>query len=255
MSAKILVGKEIGINQIKKNYFFINNSYYDLDNLDDNNNNFCDTLNKYSDREIYKYISKSNVIAFIGDSITEGTKNGYHPWFEPMINCFNNKKIINISKGSFTTKLVLKHFKNEIIQSNSDLYIIALGTNDIRYKGNFCPSDSKDFIYQMENIVNLAKTNNKNAKFIFIAPWFSTDDDRIYKLYHKSNLNKKERMKEYSFEMEKFAKNNNYIYINPNKYLEKIIIENKNKYMVDYIHPNSIYGIELYCESVFLCGK
>ena len=107
----------------------------------------------------------------------------------------------------------------------------------------------------MENIVNLAKTNNKNAKFIFIAPWFSTDDDRIYKLYHKSNLNKKERMKEYSFEMEKFAKNNNYIYINPNKYLEKIIIENKNKYMVDYIHPNSIYGIELYCESVFLCGK
>ena len=255
MSTKILLGKEIGINEVKKHYFFINNSYYDLDNLNKSENNFCDILNKYSNSEIYKYLFKSNVIAFIGDSITEGTKNGYHPWFEPMINCFNNKKIINISKGSFTTKLVLKHFKNEIIQSNSDLYIIALGTNDIRYKGNFCPSDSKDFIYQMENIVNLAKTNNKNAKFIFIAPWFSTDDDRIYKLYHKSNLNKKERMKEYSFEMEKFAKNNNYIYINPNKYLEKIIIENKNKYMVDYIHPNNIYGIELYCESVFLCGK
>ena len=43
-------------------------------------------------------------LAFIGDSITEGKKNGYHPWFETIINYFNNKKIIKISKGSFTTK-------------------------------------------------------------------------------------------------------------------------------------------------------
>ena len=255
MSTKILLGKEIGINEVKKHYFFINNSYYDLDNLNKSENNFCDILNKYSNSEIYKYLFNSNSITFIGDSITEGTKNGYHPWYEPMTKCFNNKKIINISKGSYTTKLILKHFKNDIIQSNSDLYIIALGTNDIRYKGNFCASDSKDYVYQMEQIVNLAKTENENAKFIFIAPWFSTDDDKIFKLYHKNKTDKTIRMKEYSLKIENFAKINNYIYIDPNEYLEKIVLENKNKYMVDYIHPNSFYGIELYCESIFKVGK
>ena len=33
MSTKVLVGKEIGIKDIKKNYFFINNSYYDFDQI------------------------------------------------------------------------------------------------------------------------------------------------------------------------------------------------------------------------------
>ena len=73
----------------------------------------------------------SNKITFIGDSITEGTKNGNHPWYEPIIKCFHNKQIINISKGAYTTKLIIKMFKDELVKSKSDLYIIALGTNDI----------------------------------------------------------------------------------------------------------------------------
>ena len=59
---------------------------------------------------IYKYIKSSNRITFIGDSITEGTKNGKHPWYEPIINFFKNKKIINISKGCYTNKLIKKNF-------------------------------------------------------------------------------------------------------------------------------------------------
>ena len=90
MSTKDLVGKEFGINEVKKEYFFINNSYYDIFDF---SIDFCNKLNKYADHEIYKYINNSNSITFIGDRITEGTKNGYHPWFEPMINCFKNKKI------------------------------------------------------------------------------------------------------------------------------------------------------------------
>ena len=50
-----------------------------------------------------------------------------------MINAFI-KKIKNISKGSYTTKLVFKKFKNKIIDSLTDLYLIAIGTNDIRYR-------------------------------------------------------------------------------------------------------------------------
>ena len=63
-----------------------------------------------------------------------------------MINCFHSKKIKNIYKGSYTTKLILKKF-NKIIDSLTDLYIIDLGTNDIRYRDSF--------ICAMNPIVNI----------------------------------------------------------------------------------------------------
>ena len=93
MTTKVLVGKEIGINNIKKEFFFINNSYYDM-----GDNKFCYELNEYSKSEVFKTIEKSNSITFIGDSITRGLKNGFHPWYEPILKCFKNKKIINFSR-------------------------------------------------------------------------------------------------------------------------------------------------------------
>ena len=248
MSTKVLIGKVYGINEIQKDYFFINNNYFEFNKRD---KYFCNILNKYSDKIIYKYIKNSNSISFIGDSITKGTKNGYHPWFEPMINCFDNKKIINISRGSFTTKLIIKYFKNEIIDSKSDLYIIALGTNDIRYRNKrICSMNSKEYNEQINTIVNLAKNNN--SKFIFITPWFSLPDDTVSKLNHQD---KKKLMKEYSLGLQKYAEKNNYIFIDPNEYLERIIEKNRTKYMVDFIHPNCKDGIKLYCESVFFNSK
>ena len=62
-------------------------------------------------------------------------------------------------------------------------------------------------------------------------------------------------MKEYSLELEKYSEKNNYLYINPNEYLENKVKQNKNKYLVDYIHPNSNDGIELYCEGIFLIAN
>ncbi len=56
--------------------------------------------------------------------------------------------------------------------------------------------------------------------------------------------------KKYSLELENYAKNNDYIFIDPNEYLERIVYDNVKKYLVDYIHPNNNDGIELYCEGV-----
>ena len=244
MATKVLVGKELGINEAKREYFFINNKYYDLSNF---SKDFCYKLDKYSEHKIYKYINNSNSIAFIGDSITEGTLNGYHPWYEPMINCFKNKKIKNISKGAYTTKLVVNKLKKDIIDSLADLYIIALGANDIRYRNpSICAMNSSEFIYQIDKIVNLTK--NHKAQYIFIAPWFSLSDDYVSKLNH---LDKKFIMKEYSLKLKDYTEKNNYIYIDPNENIESIVQSKKETYMVDFIHPNHPEGIELYCESVF----
>ena len=248
MSTKVLVGKKYGINEIQKEYFFTNKHYYDFNR---SHKNYCDNLNKYSNKIIYKYIKNSSSITFIGDSITKGSKNGHFPWYEPMINCFNKKKIINISRGSFTTKLLLQYFTDDLIDSKSDLYIIAIGTNDVRYRNKgICSMTPKEYINKINEIVNLAKNNN--SKFIFIAPWFSFSDDNISNIDHKS---KKKLMKKYSLTLKKYAEKNNYIFIDPNEYLEKIIVKNRGKYMVDFIHPNNQDGIELYSESVFINSK
>ena len=243
MATKVLVGKKFGINNIKKEYFFVNNSYYDIDE-----DKFCFGLYKYSKTEIYKTIENSNSITFIGDSITEGTKNGFHPWYEPMLKCFKNKIIKNISKGSYTTKLILEDFEDELKYSKTDLYIIAIGTNDIRYrKRSICAMNSKSYIKQIEKIVKLCK--NKKSKFVLISPWFSLYNDILSKL---KNKDKKLLIKKYSSQLKKYAKKNKYIFVNPNTYLEKIINKNKEKYMVDYIHPNNKNGIKLYSKSIFV---
>ena len=245
MSTKVLVGKSFGIREVKKSYYFINNSYYDFDLGD--NNNFCKNIIMYKNKKIYQFINNSNSITFIGDSITEGTVNGHHPWYEPMINCFKNKKIINISKGSYTTKLIIRNFKEDIMKSNSDLYIFAIGTNDIRYRNSLdCSMNSSEYINKIEEIVGLTKC--VNSKFVFIAPWISNSKDCASKLGH---FEKKKLIKKYSLELEKLSKKrNNYIFINPNDYLEQRIKANEKKYLLDFIHPNNNYGIELYSEGV-----
>lgn len=61
--------------------------------------------------------------------------------------------------------------------------------------------DLEEYINQLNKIVNLAK--NGNSKFIFIAPWFSTRDDKISRL---NLINEKKRMKKYSLELKKYIK-------------------------------------------------
>ena len=136
----------------------------------------------------------------------------------------------------------------DIVDSKSDLYIIAIGTNDIRYRdSSICAMNPKEYIKEIKKIVNFIPA--QEAKIIFISPWFSTEDDYVSKLNH---LDKKRLMKQYSLELKSYTKRSQYVYIDPNEYLEKIIIKNKKKYMIDYIHPNNNYGIKLYCQSLFI---
>ena len=246
LCTKVMIGNEISINEVKERYYFINNSYYA-------EMNFMNVVNKYKNKLFYKLINESDNITFIGDSITEGNKNNFHPWFEPLVHCFDNKKIINISKGSYTTKLILKKFKSHILHSHSQLYIIAIGTNDIRYrKKNECAMNKDDFIIEINKIVNLIKESYSNSKIVFIAPWMSLSND-VVKLKGKE---KEKLFNEYNLSLKEYCEKNNYLFINPNIYLEKILNgENIKKYMNDYIHPNKNDGIELYSEAVLIMSK
>lgn len=246
---KVMIGKEI--NEIKENYYFINGSYIDIKNKETNLKIIINE--KYKKKEIFKLIDKSYSITFIGDSITEGTKNNYHPWYEPLIYYFTNKKVINISKGSYTTTLIIKDFKYQIMKSKSDLYIIALGTNDIRYRNpEICAMTKEKYINNIKKIIALAKTNNKNSKFILISPWFSNNNDKNCKL---NEIEKNKFFEEYANILKHFCDKNNYLYINPNPYIFNNIKNNYSKYMLDQIHPNDKNGIELYSEAILFSSK
>ena len=76
--------------------------------------------------------------------------------------------------------------------------------------------------------------------------------DKVTKL----SLEEKNKLfKEYSDELEKFADENNYLFINPNNILEKELNNsNTSFYLKDYIHPNH-KGLYLYSEAVLKASK
>lgn len=116
---------------------------------------------------LYQKIEESNTICFIGDSITNGYKNGYNPWYLPLMSHFD-KKIINISKESYTTEEIISDFGEQIKESGCDLSIINIGTNDIRYyKRNV-----DDYIENIETIVELTPGED-----VLLAPWQTTKND------------------------------------------------------------------------------
>ena len=244
---KIMLRKEIPISKMKEKYFFINNSYIDVSYKEPKISNL---IEKNKHKILYKLIDNSYSITFIGDTITEEIKNNFHPWYEPLIYYYKNKKIINISKGNSTTSLIIQDFKYQIIKSKSSLYIIAIGTNDVRYRNSdICAMNKTDYIKNIDIIVKFAKKNNKGAKFVFIAPWLLNLEDKVSKL-KESDRNK--LLDEYSESLENYCYKNNFLFINPNKYIKEKIKNNRNHNIFDQIHGKAKQGIELFSEAVLI---
>jgi lysophospholipase L1-like esterase len=242
-----MIGKEIPLSKMEEKYFFINNSYINVSNKE---TNIKQIIEKNKNKKLYKLINNSYSITFIGDSITEGTKNNFHPWYEPLIYYFQNKKIINISKGSYTSSLIIQKLKNQIIKSDSSLYIIAIGTNDVRYRNsNICAMTKEKYIKNIKIIVEFARKNNKNSKFVFIAPWLSNPKDKNSKL---KDSDKNKLLGEYSESLKNYCNQNNFLYINANKYINEKIKNNRKQYILDSIHPNENEGIELFSEAILI---
>ena len=83
----------------------------------------------------FTYNGKEEVtkIACVGDSITEGTKNGGYGWYRAIEDLSEN--VSQCAKGGGTTKTILPK-----VASDSDFYVVALGTK-IK-KSARCPQTS-----------------------------------------------------------------------------------------------------------------
>ena len=232
----VMLGKKLTIDNTREKLYYTTTGYKrdSAGKIEINKNSL-----------ICQLIEEANSVCFIGDSITEGTKNGGYGWYEPLINCFNKKDVFNISKGGATSKTII-----ELVENNNrkcDLYVIAIGTNDIRYRyHNLCAMNEAEYIDNLKLIIETIK--NSNARFVFIAPWNSLENDTNSKLEVKE---KQKYMDIYSATLKEFCDQYNYLYINPNEIIFNVLNnESYEKYLVDFIHPNNKNGIELYSNAV-----
>ena len=197
---------------------------------------------KDKDTLSYQLISNSNRICFLGDSITEGTMNDYHPWYEVLMENFE-KEVVNISRGSFTSDNLLNEFQGDIKNSACDLAIINIGTNDIRYT----MTDPKKYRRNIQKMIQLL---GDEVDVVLLSPWETYSKDKIIGDFV---LQKKDLYGKYNQELINLSLTSDHIYyINPIRYIKSQIYKNgEDTYLLDGVHPNKKEGISLYSYSIF----
>ena len=203
------------------------------------------TINSTDDdrNRLGRFFKTYSSVLFIGDSITHGTKNGGIGWFEPL--CTKYRFTYSMyAREDATSKQMFYEIKNEKkLWLDPGLYVIALGTNDIRYRNNnICAMDAKEYVYFISEIVKIVQRDQKKI-VIVIAPWISLDKDVLCMCGEKE---KKKLFTEYSVALEQLESDTVWI-INPNDYIANATkrIETVLIYM-DYINPTPLRGVELY---------
>lgn len=193
----------------------------------------------------YRTLQQANSICFIGDSVTEGTKNGGCPWYEPIEEYLDDKIISNYSKGGCTVSYMIQR-ADKI--PKADLYVIALGTNDVRYRNDsICAMTAESYVEELDSLKNKLFAKAPDAVFVFIAPWYSTDGDPFCTL---SFADKTALNEEYSAALAQYCKDHSLTYINANDYIkDTLAVSPERTYLLDHIHPNPSKGVVLYSEA------
>lgn len=238
--ANVVFGHKMDITSVTERYYFNENGFIR------SKRSGLVLTDEMRSGLLYSAIESSDSVCFIGDSVTEGTKNGGCPWYEPIEEYFTDKNIFNYSKGGCTVSYMTQ--RTDKIPA-AELYVIALGTNDVRYRNeSMCAMTSNDYVSEMNKLKEKLSAVSPSAEFIFIAPWYSTDGDPYCSMSYseKSSLNE-----EYSLALEQYCKNNSIGFINANEYIKNSLsTAPDSKYLLDHIHPNQTEGVRLYSEAV-----
>lgn len=237
---KTMLDIEIPIDQIQERYYYTAEGYKRMP---------VDALEKIPENSIIgNALNSVESVCFVGDSITAGSNNGGFGWYEPLAQSFPNVSVSDFSFGGATTRLLYDELAKESFQGAS-LYVIAIGTNDIRYRDkNTCAMTSSAFVDMLEKITKQIKELSPDASFIFVSPWPPLDND-IFTIL--SSEERQELFAEYIEAERRFCEKNGHIFIDVTTDLtEAFSKDSYSKHLVDHIHPNSGEGIRLYSQLV-----
>ena len=241
---KTAIGVELGLDQIQKRYYLFPGLGYvrqSTDNLPEK---------QMGNGKLINEIQISSKIAFVGDSLTEGTMNGGYGWFEPMMQNYPNKQVLRFAQGSRTSKF-FKENKEAISELKADLYFLAMGCNDIRYRNaTICAMNEVEYVANIDEICQAILEKQPSAKIVCISPWKSAR----YDPYCRTTLVEKEILYDkYSSELKKYCQTNGFIFVDPNPYIEAVVSKRDRRYYIlDHIHCNADQGIKLYSEAVMM---
>lgn len=240
----VVLGEPMRLDMIEPDYLFDEGGFM---------RRHCDELEITDEMESSEFldsISNSGSVCFIGDSITYGTKNGGVPWYEPLEGVIDGT-IGSLSYGGWTTLDIINNIHN---LQPADVYVFAIGTNDVRYdNAQVGAATAEDYITNIETIEQAARDLNPDCTIWFIAPWISFDGDQVSPLPIEEVTS---RRIEYSEALEQFCDAHGDNYIDPNPYIENAVTHApQTDYLLDWIHPNVRQGVALYSEAVILSAE
>ncbi|MBR5163752.1 MAG: SGNH/GDSL hydrolase family protein [Schwartzia sp.] len=204
---------------------------------------------------LYRLLQSADTVCFVGDSLTEGTINGGVPWYAPLQAAIHGK-IVNISQGGATTKILLAYFLPSIVEAAADLYVVAAGANDILFRDPlFCAVTATDYIQNLQKLRDAVCARRPDAKFVFIAPWIATEGDASI-IGGITPPDTDTAYRNYTAALSAWCKDTGDVFIDPNTYISRqFALSSPETYLLDFIHPNAGVGVRLYAEAVMMSAQ
>lgn len=205
-------------------------------------NNFAEKLRFFS--------SNGGKIVWVGDSITEqgktGTGNsiGYTTYLEQLY----HGTYVNEGIGGNTTLDIIERLTS-IKANDGDLYVVAIGVNDIRYNDSRGATTVAEYI---TNITAIYNSLSESADVAFIGVWPTYWQDQFAALLRAET---DRRMTQYNNALRDFCRDNSLAFSNPNPAIRTVVdFANVSTLIPDGVHPDytGIIGKKLYADSVLI---
>ena len=247
---KTALGVNLSIDQLQQRYFtFADVGYVRHPALP------MEWIPEYTNSKLVQLMQSANRICFVGNSITEGTKNGGYGWFEPLVAMLGKENVTRWAKGGMASPYFVKNAE-QIAKEDADLYVLSIGCNDIRYRDTtHCAMDAKQFIINIDQLVRTLRQATPSARIVIISPWLSYDPDPFC---YTTKSEKKKLYEEYASVLEDYCQEGGHLYINPNPYIQETVHNdhmNRGKYFKDHIHPNADEGIVLFSKGCVMASE
>ena len=235
------LGVDLSIDQLQQRYYTFASGGYVR-----NPAPAMEWKQEYAGSKLVQLMQAANKICFVGDSITEGTKNRGYGWYEPLVAMLGMKNVSRWAMGAKTSTFFVENYE-QIAKENADLYVLGIGCNDIRYRdAEVCAMDAGQYIANIDILVKTLRQATSGTSIVMISPWLSFEPDRFC---HATKAEKQKLYEEYAAALEHYCIKEGCLYIDPNPYIRQAIRDDhmyRAKYMRDHIHPNADQGIQLF---------
>lgn len=242
---EVMIGHRLSIDQAQRQYYLFPHGYARNAVLP------LELTDAMRQKALFKVLAESSSVCFIGDSLTEGTKNGGYGWFEPLMALFPKCKVDRKGWGAYTSKMVLSEKLQEIEKVRADTFVLALGTNDVRYRNPaLCAMTAQEYVCAMDGIVASVRAKNPDAHIVLIGAWGTDEYDPVsapmLTLRQREDL-----MAQYRAALKEYAERHGFLFVDPNAIIAAHLRGKwTGYYLKDHIHPNAGEGLRLYSRAV-----